>query len=802
MNKIQDFISNLRQKPFIQSLISDLKSDIYVVGGATRDLILNKPNKDIDLVIGKVDIDVLISHLKKFGKVDVVGKSFGVIKFIDSNGIDYDIALPRRDAKNDKGGYRGFDVQSDKNLPIEDELVRRDAKMNAMAINLYTGKFIDPLGGLNDIENKQISAANPEAFSDDPLRMLRIISFASRFDFIIEPKTMQMIIDNSSKINEIASERILIELDKILRKGNIPYCVELLSKTGLFKQIFGNGISQSQISQRNFNNVKTIAELLFLMMHDIVQNLTEFYLQRFATENAKRDKTYKELQALEMAYESLSSNQQIDEVKARSIAHNMFKIAPQTLDSQILPQQIKIAAQELLQGKYPKTVNDLAINGNDLIQQELTGKAIGNMQKSMLIWIYADKVRNNREELLSLVNNKINNIKEGYGNYSKPPNTWDINGEPVTINFFVKEYDKWNNQNNKPLYPNPSRTSVLEFLQNNYEDESSDENLKKQLYWALTDRDLLKEEKKNDSQIEYGCLMLYFNIKKWNNITSIINKDDLYKVDDEYGIETEPHITILYGFHKKVTADDIFSLYKNNFKLKPIEVKVNGISIFKNKEFDVVKLDVESKILTKLNDIMKKLPNTSTYPEYHPHITIGYVKKGMGKKYVETFSKKLKLIANKLVFSTKDEEKKELLLNKNGLLTENNKEMKKVNYSAIVIDNKSRNRLVKVFWNIIPSNFEIIAHHMTIKMGALEDGSREKQDMIDEKEIHINVTDYAMDDKVIAVGVKGYPSTNEKPHITIAVNRAKGGKPYMSNKLTNWRKMGFSFDLTGKIQEI
>ena len=142
MNRIQNFIDNLRKKSFIKSIINDLKGEIYVVGGATRDLILNKPNKDIDLVIKNVSIDAIISQLQKFGKVDVVGKSFGVIKFVDKDGIDYDIALPRREKPNGEGGYHGFDVQSDKDLSIEDDLTRRDAKFNAMAINLNTGNLL------------------------------------------------------------------------------------------------------------------------------------------------------------------------------------------------------------------------------------------------------------------------------------------------------------------------------------------------------------------------------------------------------------------------------------------------------------------------------------------------------------------------------------------------------------------------------------------------------------------------------------------------------------------------------------
>jgi hypothetical protein len=198
-DNINKFVNDLKNVQFIKALIEN-NYEVYLVGGAVRDLVLNKPNKDIDLVIRKMSIDDLITFLQKYGRVDVVGKSFGVIKFIDNNGVDYDIALPRSDKKNDSGGYHGFDIQSDKNLPIEADLIRRDAKFNAMAINLNTGKFIDPLGGMNDIKNKQISAANPEAFSDDPLRMLRIIQFASRFGFSIELETMKMIQNNAERI--------------------------------------------------------------------------------------------------------------------------------------------------------------------------------------------------------------------------------------------------------------------------------------------------------------------------------------------------------------------------------------------------------------------------------------------------------------------------------------------------------------------------------------------------------------------------------------------------------------------------
>lgn len=108
MGNLNNYTETLKNKSFIKSLIGNLNADIYLVGGATRDLILNKPNKDIDLVVRNVPIDILIQELQKFGRVDAVGKSFGALKFIDSEWLDYDIALPRTDKKNNMGGVLWF----------------------------------------------------------------------------------------------------------------------------------------------------------------------------------------------------------------------------------------------------------------------------------------------------------------------------------------------------------------------------------------------------------------------------------------------------------------------------------------------------------------------------------------------------------------------------------------------------------------------------------------------------------------------------------------------------------------------
>jgi tRNA nucleotidyltransferase/poly(A) polymerase len=373
---------------------------VYSVGGAVRDKFLGKESKDLDVIVTGIPLDKLERIISRYGVVNSVGKSYGVLKLkprgAPEDSEDIDIVIPRTDTPTGGGGYQDFDIQSDHTIPLEKDLERRDFTINAMARD-RNGEIIDPYGGQEDLKNKIIRAVNPEAFSDDPLRMLRAVQFACRFGFTIEPHTMKMIKDNVAEIKRISAERYLIEFDKIIKKGNIVMGVELLMETGLFSQIFN---AQPKNVTPLFAKVKTMAEFLYLLMTGSVNNPAEFYLEHFASdEDAKRSKNYKEIRALETGFESGEATNLIE---ARSIAHNMYLIFPQVLESQILPNIIRVASQELLQGKYPKTVNELAVNGNDLMELGLQGKAVGDMQKSLLLKIYSNKVMNNKEDLLSL----------------------------------------------------------------------------------------------------------------------------------------------------------------------------------------------------------------------------------------------------------------------------------------------------------------------------------------------------------------------------------------------------------------
>jgi tRNA nucleotidyltransferase/poly(A) polymerase/GNAT superfamily N-acetyltransferase len=388
-------IISLQDLPFKKE-VEQLGGKIYSVGGAVRDEFLGMQSKDLDVLITGIPMDKLEQILSKYGKVDVVGKSFGILKFKPQGATEQiDIAIPRTEKPTGGGGHKDFYVSSDHVLPIEKDLERRDFTINAIARDVE-GNLIDPLGGTEDLKNKIIRVANPKAFSDDPLRMLRAVQFASRFNFTIEPETMKMIQDNADRFKKIAPEKILIEFDKIIKKGNILTGAVLLDETGLFTQIFGKPqYYDFRDTKQPFDKVKSMAEFIYLLSKGVVERPAEFY----KTKLKGNINTFKEIKALELALGEGDIN---NPVMARSIVHNMYLYSPQALQSQIIPKPLQVAAQELLQGKYPKTINELAVNGDDLMTLGLKDKEIGNMQKSLLLKVYADKVRNNREELLNL----------------------------------------------------------------------------------------------------------------------------------------------------------------------------------------------------------------------------------------------------------------------------------------------------------------------------------------------------------------------------------------------------------------
>lgn len=163
---------------------------------------------------------------------------------------------------------------------------------------------------------------------------------------------------------------------------------------------------------------------------------------------------------------------------------------------------------------------------------------------------------------------------------------------------------------------------------------------------------------------DFGCVMLYFDNPKMKEIHSQIDEKDVYTEDEDssFGLEDESHTTLLYGLHEEVEENDVFSTIKKT-KI-PKSVKLNNVSLFENEKYDVLKFDVDESKFHEINKNLTSFPHTTSFPDYHPHSTIGYLKKGKGKKYVEKFKDlSIKVFPKKIVYSQTDGSKPSEMIN-------------------------------------------------------------------------------------------------------------------------------------------
>jgi tRNA nucleotidyltransferase (CCA-adding enzyme) len=212
--------------------------NIYAVGGYVRDLVTGTPSEDVDILIARTPLEQIIRKISFHGKVDLVGKSFGIIKFTIHKKT-YDIALPRKDIHNERPTrrHKDFLISADPDLPIEKDLERRDFRCNSMALRLSDGALIDPFDGFKDTKAKLIRLTNSQAFPEDPLRVLRVARFSSVLQFSVDPAIYE--IAKEIDLRGLSVERINEEMFKILLLSPLPSIgLEELFKVGALKQLF------------------------------------------------------------------------------------------------------------------------------------------------------------------------------------------------------------------------------------------------------------------------------------------------------------------------------------------------------------------------------------------------------------------------------------------------------------------------------------------------------------------------------------------------------------------------------------
>ncbi len=202
----------------------------YLVGGAVRDKLLNRPVKEKDwVVIGSTPKEMLKKGFKP------VGKDFPVFLHPETN---EEYALARTERKTAKG-YKGFEFYADKDVTLEDDLKRRDLTINAIA-ETQEGKLIDPFHGHEDIKKKIFRHVSP-AFSEDPVRILRIARFAAKLpDFMIARETMKLMksMVTSGEVDALVSERVWQEFQRALMENHPEKFIEILRECGALKIIF------------------------------------------------------------------------------------------------------------------------------------------------------------------------------------------------------------------------------------------------------------------------------------------------------------------------------------------------------------------------------------------------------------------------------------------------------------------------------------------------------------------------------------------------------------------------------------
>ena len=211
---------------------------VYAVGGYVRDLVRGIPSEEVDILVARHPLEEIIDKIRPHGKVDLVGKSFGIIKFT-VKGKTYDVALPRRDAPKTVAitGHKDFIISADPDLPIEKDLERRDFRCNSMALRLSDDALIDPFEGTRDTRARIIRPTNPSAFPEDPLRVLRVARFASVLEFKVDPAIYE--ITKEIDLSGLSVERVNEEIFKILLLSARPSVgLEEMFKVGALGQLF------------------------------------------------------------------------------------------------------------------------------------------------------------------------------------------------------------------------------------------------------------------------------------------------------------------------------------------------------------------------------------------------------------------------------------------------------------------------------------------------------------------------------------------------------------------------------------
>ncbi len=260
-------------------IITNEGLEAYVIGGYVRDLLLERPSKDIDIVVVGNGLDLAQKCAEKLRVKKVsLFERFGTAQFVYKD-LDVEFVGARKES------YR-----SDSRKPtvedgsLQDDQNRRDFTINALAISLHKnnfGELIDPFGGIQDLEDKIIRTPLEPArtYSDDPLRMMRAIRFASQLDFKIERKSLEAISENAHRLQIISNERIMDEFNKIVLSKTPSRGIKLLNATKLLQEFFPELVKLQGVETRDGKSHKDNFYHTLEVLDNISENTDNLWLR-------------------------------------------------------------------------------------------------------------------------------------------------------------------------------------------------------------------------------------------------------------------------------------------------------------------------------------------------------------------------------------------------------------------------------------------------------------------------------------------------------------------------------------------
>jgi tRNA nucleotidyltransferase (CCA-adding enzyme) len=188
--------------------VRDAGGRALIVGGWVRDRWLGLASKDVDIEVYAVPAADLRTLLERFGRVETIGESFTVYKL-----GTIDVSLPRRESKVGRG-HRGFLVEGDPAMPVDEAARRRDFTINAISFDPLIDRYLDPCGGRADLDARRLRLVDATTFGDDSLRVLRAMQFVARFELTVTPETMAVC--RTIPLDDLPPERIWGEFEKLL----------------------------------------------------------------------------------------------------------------------------------------------------------------------------------------------------------------------------------------------------------------------------------------------------------------------------------------------------------------------------------------------------------------------------------------------------------------------------------------------------------------------------------------------------------------------------------------------------------